>query len=64
MTPATVKLHQSLIRLAKGMLSAYELWVRESSSNSATQLSHAPGPRAIAASQPQVSDGGGSGSRS
>lgn len=26
---ATVKLHESLIRLAKGMISAWEVWLKE-----------------------------------
>ncbi len=29
MTPATRRLHEQLIRLAKGMLKAWEDWVRE-----------------------------------
>jgi hypothetical protein len=27
MTPATIRLHQQLLRLAKGMLSAWEEWL-------------------------------------
>lgn len=30
MRPATLKLHRALIRLAKGMLTAWEEWVNES----------------------------------
>lgn len=29
MSPATRKLHEALIRLAKGMLSAWEAWLKE-----------------------------------
>lgn len=29
MKPSTIKLHQALIRLAKGMLSAWEAWLRD-----------------------------------
>jgi len=28
-TQATIKLHESLIRLAKGMISAWEEWLKE-----------------------------------
>lgn len=28
LSPPTVKLHESLIRLAKGMISAWEEWVK------------------------------------
>ena len=31
MTPATRRLHEQLIRFAKGMLKAWEDWVREAS---------------------------------
>jgi len=36
MSPATVKLHQSLIRLAKGMVSAWETWLSETAGQSTT----------------------------
>lgn len=29
MDPSTAKLHEALIRLAKGMISAWEAWVRD-----------------------------------
>lgn len=29
MKPATRKLHESLIRCIKGMISAYEIWLKE-----------------------------------
>lgn len=31
MTPATRRLHEQLIRLAKGMVKAWEEWVRDGS---------------------------------
>lgn len=31
MTPATRKLHEALIRLAKGAISAWENWLKENS---------------------------------
>lgn len=33
MSEATRKLHQSLIRCAKGVISAWETWLKESSPN-------------------------------
>lgn len=30
MQPATKRLHEALIRLAKGMISAWEKWIQES----------------------------------
>ncbi len=33
MKPSTIKLHQTLIRLAKGMLSAWENWLQEQAKN-------------------------------
>jgi hypothetical protein len=29
MTPSTLKFHETLIRLAKGMLSAWEAWLKD-----------------------------------
>jgi len=36
LSPATVRLHTMLIRLAKGMLSAWEEWLRESARSPAS----------------------------
>jgi hypothetical protein len=40
MKPASLKLHQTLIRLAKGMLSAWEEWVRAHIQNNPDPVQH------------------------